>query len=244
MKGAIMAAVAVAMLTARGWAEVPKTWPFPPDPTPGGPKAVIVGPEEGDTVEWEAGDLLVLRSTGSKGDAFTWLVFPPKMLARTFLAEGGRTLVFATREKATVYFALIAMGGKELDTAMYTVHNGRPKPDPDPEPEPDPDPTPGKRFALVVTETRDRGPELARLLMRLRVGGDLGDTKLLLIDDDAVNEHGKSVESLKPYLDRIGDTKYPVLFLISSGKTSSRVLYKGTLPSYDETIKLIRRHGG
>lgn len=111
------------------------------------PKATIVGPSE-----VQAGDLVVLRSTGSVGQGRKWAIVPVSAAARMFSfterdASGNivdSVAIFASRTPGTYTFILVVASGGEVDLALHQVKNGEGgEPDPDPPgPEPpEPDPT-------------------------------------------------------------------------------------------------------
>jgi hypothetical protein len=131
-----------------------------------------------------------------------------------------------------------------------------PAPEPVPPPDPTPPPTPptpdppapvGKLTAVIVHETEDDSPAVARMFIGLRSGASakwLADQghKLLILDDDTVDATGQPVQ-LVATLKALG-VPMPALFVLDG---QDRVLLKQTLAegtTADNVIELLRRAGG
>lgn len=108
-----------------------------------------------------------------------------------------------------------------------TVEIGEaPTPDP-PKPGPPGPPTPeGKRVVVVIEEVQDRTPQVSDMLSDLRE--QLKDKhRLLVVDDDTIDNKGATPDWLKPYLTRAGGVR-PAMIVVDE-KTGS-VVFEGVLP--------------
>lgn len=112
-------------------------------------------------------------------------------------------------------------------------------------PMPPPGP-PGQRTVVIIRETADSTPELARMIVSLRAGtqakylADKGHP-LLILDDDAVDQAGKPaaiVEKLRPHFK---DIKLPALLILDG----ERVVNNEPLPpTADAVIEAVKKAGG
>lgn len=125
-----------------------------------GPKAEIFGPES-----VRSGDLCVLMTQDSVGSDFKWKVIPEeKYKGRYFVADEGRTLVFASRTPGEIHFVLAVASGDKADMVVHKLVNEADGPDPDPEPGPDPTPpVPSKLAEWVTQNVRQMVPSNVRI---------------------------------------------------------------------------------
>jgi hypothetical protein len=102
------------------------------------PVAEIFGASES-----RAGDLCVITTDGSEGKDFKWVVVPQEKYAGAYyIADSGRTMIFASTQAGEVTFVLAVAAEDAVAMASHTLKNGEIEPDPEPEPEPGPDPIP------------------------------------------------------------------------------------------------------
>lgn len=127
-----------------------------------------------------------------------------------------------------------------------------PTPTPDPEPKPDPPQPPvvqGKRLAVIVRETGDQSPALARTVVALRAGKQAAYLKekghtLKLLDDDSKTEDGLTDPDLALVEPEIRGKPLPVLVVLTE---DGRALGTTSLPaefSADSVVEFIKKHGG
>lgn len=118
------------------------------------------------------------------------------------------------------------------------------KPPVPPEPVP-PTPIPvvvDKLDVLIVRETEDTTPELARAITSLRSGPSAEylagkGHRLQVLDDDATDAAGQPVKVLQPF----APFAVPELLLLADGT----LIHRQALPATaDEVISVIRAHGG
>lgn len=131
------------------------------------PVAKISGPAAS-----EPGDLVILKTTGSVGNKYKWLIHPAAIQSKAFAVENGQTLIFASRTPCDATFWLIAVADNEVAIAQHELKNGGgappeppgpgpkppdpvpPKP-PDPAPPNPPDPAPGDSVGLLRKAAKD-----------------------------------------------------------------------------------------
>lgn len=115
------------------------------------PQAIIIGPEEVDV-----GECVWLKTEGSIGKTFNWIVLPPTAeqhfralpIADVTKQDDGTESItvkheghFSSPNKGIYYFIFIATEGNISSRAVHILNNGK-SPDPGPDPDPDPDPSP------------------------------------------------------------------------------------------------------
>lgn len=104
--------------------------------------------------------------------------------------------------------------------------------------------TPGVRNIVVLREAADTTPDLARLTTALRAGEPAKylkekGHKLLILDDDSLDENGQPPKLLTTLLAL--NPPLPSLFVLNG----DAVLHQGPLPaSADEVLNIIKRNGG
>jgi len=88
---------------------------------------------------------------------YAWQVTPPELVEGKYrVCDGGRTLVFASREVGCYHFILAASDGETLQMVTHTLfnlgeqHKPIPLPPPDPEPQPQPQPEPPREFQSLT----------------------------------------------------------------------------------------------
>jgi len=235
--------------------------PIPlPTPTPDPvslPIAAIEGPKQ------VAGTFMLLVKSHAAAKN-TWRNVLPEAAAPPIELElkDGRTMLWFQEPPAGVYLfrlrsQLPAEGLDPIADVEHVVTVGAlpPKPVPPVPPgpvPPGPGPTPpvdaGARHVIVVYETADVTPALARVLNGLRSGMNakyLSDRKhtLSLIDDDAVNADGAKAALLAKYGESV---KFPRSLIVTDG-ASGVVLAIGELTDASTAagvIEFLKQNGG
>lgn len=85
-----------------------------------------------------AGELVVAQSD----EPATWTVFPNQYKAAIYVANEGRTCVFASPEKGDVTLIAATLVEGKIELNQHVLYNGVPAPEPEVVPEPEPEPTP------------------------------------------------------------------------------------------------------
>lgn len=133
-------------------------------------------------------------------------------------------------EAAPLEFAAVTLGGSG----------------PNPNPNPDPEPPPGKRQVLIIEEKDARTAQIA---MTEQVVQDYCKSKghdWHLIDDDTVDETGKTPERLKLFLSEMEKLKIkPPAIVVSANWQGKEHYGLQALPSKGEdAIQVIKQYGG
>lgn len=117
-------------------------------------KAVINGPNNAN-----AGDLVVLTTTGSTGDNFLWIL--PESL-QVLTCDANQQLAFASGKEGTFSFTLIAADKTAaIDYITHTIVIGKTLP---PVPDPIPTPIPADDLTKISKESAPDDKETAKLL--------------------------------------------------------------------------------
>jgi len=163
---------------------------------PGSPVAVINGPTQTDP-----GNLCVFTSDGSVGAQFKWAIFPQeKWAGRYFIAEQGRTVIFASNTPGTLTLVLATCVDNEVALAVHEMTNGDdPGPGPGPDPPPPPPPPPGPQKKVVNEETSQSTPKQRRTIDLLREWADNQGIDYRLTDKDVKTETGQRPEWFGPF---------------------------------------------
>ena len=122
---------------------------------------VILSVEDGSRLSPKTGDsfgetVLPDASSLKAYASFAWQVLPPDSTTSCFhVCDGGRTLVFASRQAGCYHFVLAASDGETLQMVTHTLFNlgeqQKPVPLPPPDLEPEPQPEPQHEF-LALTD--------------------------------------------------------------------------------------------
>lgn len=130
-----------------------------------------------DPVTVPEGKFADIKTAAPKGTSVVWRVYPPPAQRAPDLAPG--RLIFAGKPGTTylataitIDFAKQTVTEDEFEVRFVGKANPDPWPGPSPEPKPDPKPGPdpapppvtGTVFLVVVEESSNRTPELARVL--------------------------------------------------------------------------------
>lgn len=132
-----------------------------------------------------------------------------------------------------------------------------PQPDPTPvPPKPDPKPHPvpaGTRQVILVRESADSTPEVARLIVALRSGSagayinDKGHT-LSILDDDSLGPDGQPASSVAAWRPVYESKGLPCLIITARVNNETKVLYAAKLDeanaTADQVLAKIKEHGG
>lgn len=102
-----------------------------------------------------------------------------------------------------------------------------------PAPGPGPVPTPGVKNVLILYQTEDVNPRLAKFLVDIRTT-NYPNKQLFLFDPDTKDPQGQTPEWLRGWLAKA--TKFPVLFISSS---TGQTLYQGDLPATVDEFKTL-----
>lgn len=170
-----------------------------------------------------------------------------------FKNNGVKPRLSVTASNAGLYVIVLHNGndGGGLSTKRIQVGPITPEPD-KPEPKPDPITPPvveGKRLAVIVRETGDQSPELARTIVSLRSGKQAAYLKekghtLKLLDKDSRTENGELDPDLSLISQDIKNKPLPVLVVMTQ---DGKILGTTTLPgdfSADAVIDFIKKNGG
>lgn len=216
--------------------------------------AKIEGPDQ-----TEPGNLVVLTVGDSKADVFKWVLIgaPPSSFAPF---DGGRSCVFARGVPGEYRFVLVAGGpgtdGKlsvAIAEKVLTVRGALPTPNPTPGPGPSPQPTPGpvttgKKLAVILRESADQTPEMARMVVALRTGptqqyvASKGH-QLLILDKDSKDENGQPPATLAKAMQATQGKPLPQLVIID--QATGAVLSAEPLGSNaDYVVEALKKAGG
>ena len=214
-----------------------------------GPQAKVIAP----TAPILPGKFTTLDASESIGKGFSWSV-PPSLAADDYqISESGTRLMFATVTPGEYTFALAVATGDVANVVQVRVRVGEPPapipPGPTPPPEP-PTPPSGQRAVLILRESAETTPALARLLTSLRAGTQATYLKskghsLSILDDDAVDPSGKPSPAVEAWRPHFADLKLPALIVYDPATKSildKRVIVEAT--TADGIIELVKAAGG
>lgn len=173
-----------------------------------------------------------------------WVVLGDGFLPVQFRAlEGGKCIIFEADPGA--YGVLFFPPGDTTQPKVTRVVLSADKPDPptpDPEPGPGPAPTPGTRWLLIIHEAQDTTFAQEQLFAQLRRATELSKHKLKIVDDDATDEDGGTVDALDPWIRRAAGKPQPYLFILDN---DGKVLFEGACPADKAAfLKLVKAKGG
>lgn len=214
--------------------------------------ATIEGP-----AERRPGVLVILDASQSKAQELKWVMIGAPSDA-FFTFEGGKKCVFSWDIPGDYRFILVAAGpdaqGKlGIAIAEKTVKLIGPAPPPNPTPGPGPTPNPGpvtsgKKTAVILRETADQTPEMARMVVALRTGPTQSyltskGHQLLILDKDSKDENGQAPATLAKVQQAIAGKPLPQLVILD--QATGAVQYAEQLGSNPDTVvEIIKRTGG
>jgi hypothetical protein len=185
-----------------------------------------------------------------------WLAIGLAMVAPAgelrFEAKGGPSLV-VTVKGATKQVWRVDPDGRILVAAVvgddivledfpWKVTPG-PEPQPEPQPEPEPQPIPsGPKTVIWIEESGDRSPSQAAAIIQreIRAAIERAGWHLRIVDQDVVDETGKTPADLAPYIDAAKKAGLPRLFILQDGTE----LYAGVAPPDASSLSaLLSRFG-
>jgi hypothetical protein len=196
---------------------------------------------------------LVVASTPTDGTGFAWVVVG----SDGRIVEAVDVLPTATVKAAIVftgapgkYTVILIVAAKDgtLEKSNASVVIGdAPDPEPEPQPDPQPDPEPGKRFVLVIHETKDRTPDQFATLQGLdRYATEAGHGRTFR-DDDETDADGKPLAWLESYKAKTAaaGVALPALIVIEGEKGDGPILGITALPeSADKAVAFVKAKGG
>lgn len=222
------------------------TWGFAAEPS-------IDAPQHVPTV-----GAFIVRVDGLEADAkFSWISAPEVQLADMLERKSGKPILFVSPTQAGDLHLVLAYsdaaGEIHQQVAVVRIGSG-PTPPPDPEPDPPgPDPPPvtvGKRTLLIVRETADSTPAMARLVTSLRQPPHATyitskGHSLAILDDDSVDENGQPTPRLEAWRPHFQGMTLPALFVIDA--TTNAIVHKQSIPAdttADSLMAIVKAHGG
>jgi len=118
-----------------------------------------------------------------------------------------------------------------------------PNPEPGPQPEPEPQPIPsGPKTVIWIEESGDRSPSQAAAIIQreIRAAIERAGWHLRIVDQDVVDETGKTPADLAPYIDAAKKAGLPRLFILQDGTE----IYAGVAPPDASSLSaLLSRFG-
>jgi len=212
-----------------------------------GPEQVEVGQSFEVSVEGLSFDLSIFTDTNVPPQV-KWLVVPANGSLRSRMEV---MIVMDDKPKWVVspYVTVTLTNPGKVGIVLMVVQDGKgtllvhevtagPFPDPIPPPPPDDKLT----DIVIIEETSQRTPELARVLTSKKVSAFIDSSGLDFVaqDQHVVDEHGKTPESYQPYIDAAKKLGMPTLFLIGEKGTT---FYEGTMPKTpDAFIELVKQY--
>lgn len=178
------------------------------------------------------------------------LLLPPETIAslRGKVLTGnvpGRYRVLAWNAKGDVASDL-------AECWVVIVDPNPPPPDPPKPPDPTPGPTPpvpaGARAVLILHESAETTPQVARLLTQLRTGQHAEYLRsrghsLSILDDDAVGFDGRPSPAVEAWRSHFAGLTLPAVLIYDPDR--SAIIAKQALPATSaELIELVKRNGG
>jgi hypothetical protein len=205
-----------------------------------------------------------LNVTGAKlGDPFTMFVVPEGGQFIELYTTGGAPVGIYTNSVPGIYTACIVVYNAETkaqEKSTFAIHVGvAPAPVPvppgpvPPEPQP-PTPTPpvveGKRAVLIIRESADSTPEVARMITGLRNAPHADYLKskghtLSILDDDAVDAIGQPSPLVAAWREHFAGMTFPVVFILDPN--GPKLIHKESLSATagaDAVMGLLKKHGG
>jgi hypothetical protein len=160
---------------------------------------------------------------------------------------------FWSLKPGTYYFRLdIPANGLDPKAEHTLVVEGdkpNPQPDPEPDPDPDPDPTPvpGKRFVLIIRETKDWTAGQSQTVHEFRKYVDTKGHRFRMVDKDEVDAAGKTPAWLAKYKAKVSEAgvALPALVILAGEDGSGGILGIVPLPENGaDSIQYLKGKGG
>jgi hypothetical protein len=154
---------------------------------------------------------------------------------------GAPMILFSADSQGKYLLKIVAPGKDALLKAETVIQVGQGVQPPNP-PDPPVPPTPGRRYVLVILESRtDRTLETAKLQAQvMSLGHNFG-----LVDKDA--QAGNAQTSLGPWIDYVAEKKLaiPCLLILPLSDQPVKPLFGGPLAkTAAENIAILKKNGG
>jgi hypothetical protein len=190
---------------------------------------------------------LVDVSTPADGTGFAWFILGPDRGFADWrpVAANKSAIVFTGPPGQYTIMLVVARADGTLDQANAVVTIGE-NPVPPPPPPPPP-PTPGKRFVLVVAESKIRTANQAAVLHALHKYADTKGHSFSPRDKDETDARGNALPWLVKYREKIqaAGVSLPAMVVIEGEDGSGDVLAIKPLPDDpDSALKIIQETGG
>lgn len=194
------------------------------------------------------------------GDPFTLFVVPSGGQFVELYDVQGKPVGIYTNSVPGIYTAVVVAYDAETKTQNkstfeITVGPGPSPVPPVPTPPPGPDPPPvpvveGKRSILIVRETADATPDVARMITALRTPPHADYLKskghtLAILDDDSVDENGNPSPLVEAWRPHFAGMTLPVVFVIDPA--GGKLIHKQSIPSTataDDVMQILKGNGG
>lgn len=199
-----------------------------------------------------------INVTGAKlGDPFTLFVVPEGGQFVELYDTKGTPVGIYTNSVPGVYTACCVVYNAETkaqEKSTFAIHIGVGPPPVPPGPDPPVPPTPpvveGKRALLIIRESADSTPNVARMITALRNPPHSSYLKekghtLSVLDDDAVDAEGKPSALVEAWRSHFAGMTLPVVFIIDPN--GNKLIHKESLPESagaDAVMGLLKKFGG
>lgn len=203
-----------------------------PEPAPA-PQVVVAAPPE----SWVATD-----SSGKR------IVSEPLVSLAETLTDGTYNLTGVPKEAEPFQYRTVVVTSKGVVPPVPVIPPAPPVPPGPPPPPPPPVVVPGKRQVVLLYESEDKSPEVARVLNGLRNGDSAkyllaNGHEFFILDASEKDENGQPSTVIKKFKEMAGNSPLPVL--IVQDLDSGELLDKKPLPSSDQAaIEIIKQTGG
>lgn len=220
-------------------------------------KVDAVGP-----VSIQPGEIAVITTGESTAKKYAFTVIPS---SKDFYVDTGGKVAYLAGKSGTFTVVLVGIDGENVSIDTHTVTIGGPlpptpvpptpiPPGPTPPTPVPPGPTPpvveGKRALLIIRESADATPAMARLITALRNPPhsvylkDKGHT-LSILDDDSVDKDGRPTPAVEAWRAQFKDLPLPVLFVIDAAQGNH--IHKQSLAptaTAGDVIEVLKKFGG
>jgi hypothetical protein len=192
---------------------------------------------------------LVTASTEAEGKGFAWFVLGSSGEFVDWRSVSGNAseIVFTGKPGKYTIMLVVAQADGALSQAHAVVVIGaNPDPEPDPNPPPPPPPEPGKRFVLVIAESK-RTAEQAEALHELRTYALSQDHQCSIRDPDEVDRNNQPIGWLESYKARVkaAGVALPAIVVIEGRDGGGSILAIKPLPSSGaDAIQILKATGG
>jgi len=202
------------------------------------PTAVVVGPNQGETVR-----PILLDGRTSTGTTFDWLVAPPEAGRGLVAFDGGQRVAFSAARPGK-YMVVLVVDRTVVAGHAITIVEG-----PQPDPFPDPAPIPGVRKVVVILERTTQTPAQAATVQAIDQYATQKGHEFRPADPDLIDgTTNLPAPWLQPYLQaaQARGKQIPVLIIDAApfGTVESSDAVESLPASDSEAITLIQKHGG